>query len=155
MVDTSFPNYRGNRDGMNVWDVGKSSENKDGYIQIAEFKVVSYYANIPILLTVQKRKTQSEHIEILLTNMEKPEEATLNSFWYFGGNFLSLYQDSESKAFKLYAKKEDPFAYISVVEFQLSDYMKQRISWTWTDIFTETLPEGVISPTPYSWPPSA
>lgn len=133
--------------GTYVWSTG-SGENKAGNMLVAEFQINTNYANGRIVITAQSRSLLTETIEFGFTNGTSIDKHDLLNFRYYGDSFLCLLKTTTSGKWQLYAKKSENYDTIEIVDFQFSYYMQQHITWTWKSSFVETMPTGVVWPTP-------
>lgn len=118
-----------------------------GWVKIANILITGTYTNEAFKLTISQRGTGLIYsLNIKFSNNET--DPTLNRFLSFSdladvdnGNDAYIIKTA-TNTWDLYIKKLDPYDLISVTEFDIGQHTVSRITWTWSDVHTNSLPEG-------------
>lgn len=118
----------------------------EGYVKIAQIKVITSYPNSPIQLKVVKRGASPQLFTIRFDNAST-NDPTVVSFTHTPNEFVGYLVKSATSTWDLYfytTSYED----ITIVEATISGHAHDVLDVTWTDVGATSLPSGYISSVP-------
>lgn len=128
---------------------GKGGE--AGFIKFATVTITDTYRDSPIIFTVARRRDQLPKELILSFNNGDTIDPDLKAFYVRGtvGNFFI--HKSATSTWDLYARKNENYDNIGVLDVQMSKYQWDGTQITWHDgVQVSSMPEGTITAKEYN-----
>ena len=126
-----------------IWHVDGNG-NSNMFVEFATLKVVSGYANYPIIFKIGGRAYEATDVQITF-NSTTNSDPSLYSLKATGGFSVWMYKKTTS-TWGLIAKKNEPWGRIDIFNFR--NPIPDIIQVTWTSTQLASLPSGCTSSTP-------
>lgn len=126
-----------------IWHVDGNG-NSNMFVEFATLKVVSGYANYPIIFKIGGRAYEATDVQITF-NSTTNSDPSLYSLKATGGFSVWMYKKTTS-TWGLIAKKNEPWGRIDIFNFR--NPIPDTIQVTWTSTQLASLPSGCTSSTP-------
>ena len=126
-----------------IWHVDGNG-NSNMFVEFATLKVVSSYANYPIIFKIGGRGYEATDVQITFNSITA-SDPSLYSLKATGGFSVWMYKKTTS-TWGLITKKNEPWGRIDI--FNFLNPIPNIIQVTWTSTQLASLPSGCISSTP-------
>ena len=126
-----------------IWHVDGNG-NSNMFVEFATLKVVSGYANYPIIFKIGGRSYEATDVQITFNSVTN-SDPSLYSLKATGGFSVWMYKKTTSP-WGLITKKNEPWGRIDIFNFR--NPIPETIQVTWTSTQLASLPSGCISSTP-------
>ena len=126
-----------------IWHVDGNG-NSNMFVEFATLKVVSGYANYPIIFKIGGRAYEATDVQITF-NSTTNSDPSLYSLKATGGFSVWMYKKTTS-TWGLITKKNEPWGRIDIFNFR--NPIPDTIQVTWTSTRLASLPSGCTSSTP-------
>ena len=126
-----------------IWHVDGNG-NSNMFVEFATLKVVSSYANYPIIFKIGGRGYEATDVQITFNSVTN-SDPSLYSLKATGGFSVWMYKKTTS-TWGLIAKKNEPWGRIDIFNFR--NPIPETIQVTWTSTQLASLPSGCTSSTP-------
>ena len=126
-----------------IWHVDGNG-NSNMFVEFATLKVVSSYANYPIIFKIGGRGYEATDVQITFNSVTN-SDPSLYSLKATGGFSVWMYKKTTS-TWGLIAKKNEPCGRIDIFNFR--NPIPETIQVTWTSTQLASLPSGCTSSTP-------
>lgn len=126
-----------------IWHVDGNG-NSNMFVEFATLKVVSSYANYPIIFKIGGRGYEATDVQITFNSISA-SDPSLYSLKATGGFSVWMYKKTTS-TWGLITKKNEPWGRIDI--FNFLNPIPNTIQVTWTSTQLASLPSGCISSTP-------
>lgn len=126
-----------------IWHVDGNG-NSNMFVEFATLKVVSGYANYPIIFKIGGRSYEATDVQITFNSVTN-SDPSLYSLKATGGFSVWMYKKTTS-TWGLITKKNEPWGRIDIFNFR--NPIPETIQVTWTSTQLASLPSGCTSSTP-------
>lgn len=126
-----------------IWHVDGNG-NSNMFVEFATLKVVSRYANYPIIFKIGGRAYEATDVQITFNSVNN-SDPSLYSLKATGGFSVWMYKKTTS-TWGLITKKNEPWGRIDIFNFR--NPIPDIIQVTWTSTQLASLPSGCTSSTP-------
>lgn len=126
-----------------IWHVDGNG-NSNMFVEFATLKVVSGYANYPIIFKIGGRSYEATDVQITFNSVTN-SDPSLYSLKATGGFSVWMYKKTTS-TWGLITKKNEPWGRIDIFNFR--NPIPETIQVTWTSTQLASLPSGCASSTP-------
>lgn len=126
-----------------IWHVDGNG-NSNMFVEFATLKVVSGYANYPIIFKIGGRAYEATDVQITFNSVTS-SDPSLYSLKATGGFSVWMYKKTTS-TWGLITKKNEPWGRIDIFNFR--NPIPDTIQVTWTSTQLASLPSGCTSSTP-------
>lgn len=126
-----------------IWHVDGNG-NSNMFVEFATLKVVSSYANYPIIFKIGGRSYEATDVQITFNSVTN-SDPSLYSLKATGGFSVWMYKKTTS-TWGLITKKNEPWGRIDIFNFR--NPIPETIQVTWTSTQLASLPSGCTSSTP-------
>lgn len=126
-----------------IWHVDGNG-NSNMFVEFATLKVVSGYANYPIIFKIGGRSYEATDVQITFNSVTN-SDPSLYSLKATGGFSVWMYKKTTS-TWGLITKKNEPCGRIDIFNFR--NPIPETIQVTWTSTQLASLPSGCTSSTP-------
>lgn len=126
-----------------IWHVDGNG-NSNMFVEFATLKVVSSYANYPIIFKIGGRAYEATDVQITFNSVNN-SDPSLYSLKATGGFSVWMYKKTTS-TWGLITKKNEPWGRIDIFNFR--NPIPDIIQVTWTSTQLASLPSGCTSSTP-------
>ena len=126
-----------------IWHVDGNG-NSNMFVEFATLKVVSSYANYPIIFKIGGRSYEATDVQITFNSVNN-SDPSLYSLKATGGFSVWMYKKTTS-TWGLITKKNEPWGRIDIFNFR--NPIPETIQVTWTSTQLASLPSGCTSSTP-------
>ena len=126
-----------------IWHVDGNG-NSNMFVEFATLKVVSSYANFPIIFKIGGRAYEATDVQITFNSVDD-SDPSLYSLKATGGFSVWIYKKTTS-TWGLITKKNEPWGRIDIFNFR--NPIPETIQVTWTSTQLTSLPSGCTSSTP-------
>lgn len=126
-----------------IWHVDGNG-NSNMFVEFATLKVVSGYANYPIIFKIGGRGYEATDVQITFNSVTN-SDPSLYSLKATGGFSVWMYKKTTS-TWGLITKKNEPWGRIDIFNFR--NPIPETIQVTWTSTRLASLPSGCTSSTP-------
>lgn len=126
-----------------IWHVDGNG-NSNMFVEFATLKVVSGYANYPIIFKIGGRSYEATDVQITFNSVTN-SDPSLYSLKATGGFSVWMYKKTTS-TWGLITKKNEPWGRIDIFNFR--NPIPEAIQVTWTSTQLASLPSGCTSSTP-------
>ncbi len=126
-----------------IWHVDGNG-NSNMFVEFATLKVVSGYANYPIIFKIGGRSYEATDVQITFNSVTS-SDPSLYSLKATGGFSVWMYKKTTS-TWGLITKKNEPWGRIDIFNFR--NPIPETIQVTWTSTQLASLPSGCTSSTP-------
>lgn len=116
-----------------------------GFVKVAIFKtnIGGVYLNTPFKLTITQRGRKAPCEIWIQFTAGDTTDTNLENFYTFGADDYNVYLvKSAAATWELYVSKTESYDTIGVLEYYADDYVRGRMSVTWTDVHVSSLPSG-------------
>lgn len=115
-----------------------------GYFRICSVLISGTYFNTPIEFSIlQRGRTVSAKLSILFSNINDTDP-TLNSISYTGECNGAYIQKSATSTWEVYVAKTESYDDLTVVTYDISEYIRGKCTITWRNDQVTTLPSGYV-----------